>query len=162
MQVWTCYIISMPSGRLVANHNRNQCITSTLGWRKFTVNKYHVGKPVNETGSISSVLARGDSRESVSPLRPWARQVWNGWGGLLPPQKECCSSLHVRAAAGSHGRVPTFSPPLPRTMRRRIIEPDKLTEQAGGTSAPAIERCRGERAVHVEAGAVGGHRHDSW
>jgi hypothetical protein len=39
MQVWTCYIISMPSGGLVANHNRNQCITSTLGWRKFTVNK---------------------------------------------------------------------------------------------------------------------------
>jgi hypothetical protein len=38
MQVWTCYIISMPSGGLVANHNRNQCITSTLGWRKFTVN----------------------------------------------------------------------------------------------------------------------------
>jgi hypothetical protein len=29
----------MPSGELVANHNRNQCITSTLGWRKFTVNK---------------------------------------------------------------------------------------------------------------------------
>jgi hypothetical protein len=25
------YIISMPSGGLVANHNRNQCITSTLG-----------------------------------------------------------------------------------------------------------------------------------
>jgi hypothetical protein len=38
MQVWTSYIISMPSGGLVANHNRNQCITSTLGWRKFTVN----------------------------------------------------------------------------------------------------------------------------
>jgi hypothetical protein len=36
--VWTCYIISMPSGGLVANHNRNQYITSTLGWRKFTVN----------------------------------------------------------------------------------------------------------------------------
>jgi hypothetical protein len=28
----------MPSGGLVANHNRNQCITSTLGGRKFTVN----------------------------------------------------------------------------------------------------------------------------
>jgi hypothetical protein len=38
MQVWTCYIISMPSGGLVANHNRNQCITSTLGWWKFTIN----------------------------------------------------------------------------------------------------------------------------
>jgi hypothetical protein len=38
MQVWTCYIITMPSGGLVANHNRSQCITSTLGWRKFTVN----------------------------------------------------------------------------------------------------------------------------
>jgi hypothetical protein len=38
MQVWTCYIISMPSGRLVANRNRNQCITSTLGWRKLNVN----------------------------------------------------------------------------------------------------------------------------
>jgi hypothetical protein len=35
---WTCYIISVPSGWLVANHNRNQCITSTLGWWKFTVN----------------------------------------------------------------------------------------------------------------------------
>jgi hypothetical protein len=35
---WTCYIISVPSGELVANHNWNQCITSTLGWRKFTVN----------------------------------------------------------------------------------------------------------------------------
>jgi hypothetical protein len=43
MQVWTCYIISMPSGGLVANHNRNQCITSTLGWRKFTVNTLHGG-----------------------------------------------------------------------------------------------------------------------
>jgi hypothetical protein len=32
-------VISLvPSGGLVANHNRNQCITSTLGWRKFTVN----------------------------------------------------------------------------------------------------------------------------
>jgi hypothetical protein len=28
----------MPSGGLVANHNRNQCITSTLGLRKFTIN----------------------------------------------------------------------------------------------------------------------------
>jgi hypothetical protein len=28
MQVRTCYIISMRSGGLVANHNRNQCITS--------------------------------------------------------------------------------------------------------------------------------------
>jgi hypothetical protein len=28
----------MPSGGLVENHNRNQCITSTLGGRKFTVN----------------------------------------------------------------------------------------------------------------------------
>jgi hypothetical protein len=28
----------MPSGELVANHNRNQCITSTLGRRKITVN----------------------------------------------------------------------------------------------------------------------------
>jgi hypothetical protein len=28
----------MPSGGLVASHNRNQCITRTLGCRKFTVN----------------------------------------------------------------------------------------------------------------------------
>jgi hypothetical protein len=33
----------MPSGGLVANHNRNQCITSTLGGRKFTVNTYPMG-----------------------------------------------------------------------------------------------------------------------
>jgi hypothetical protein len=41
MQEWTCYIISVPSGGLVTNHNRNQCITSTLGWRRFTVNTLH-------------------------------------------------------------------------------------------------------------------------
>jgi hypothetical protein len=37
---WTCYIISVPSGGLVANHNRNQWITNTLGWRKFTINNH--------------------------------------------------------------------------------------------------------------------------
>jgi hypothetical protein len=42
---WTCYIISVPSGGLVANHNRNQCISSTLGWRKFTVNISPMLKP---------------------------------------------------------------------------------------------------------------------
>jgi hypothetical protein len=47
---WTCYIISVPSGRLVANHNRNQCITSTLGWRKFTINIF----PMLKTCSSSS------------------------------------------------------------------------------------------------------------
>jgi hypothetical protein len=30
----------MPSGGLVAIRNRNQRITSTLGWRKFTVNRF--------------------------------------------------------------------------------------------------------------------------
>jgi hypothetical protein len=39
IRCWTCYIISVPSGGLVENHKRNQCIKITLGWRKFTVNR---------------------------------------------------------------------------------------------------------------------------
>jgi hypothetical protein len=38
MQVWTCYIISMPSGGLVIIQSSNQSVTSALGWRKSTVN----------------------------------------------------------------------------------------------------------------------------
>jgi hypothetical protein len=41
----------MPSGGLVTNHNRNQCITSTLGWRKFTVNRDLVWKLILLIGS---------------------------------------------------------------------------------------------------------------
>jgi hypothetical protein len=47
---WTFYIISVPSGGLVANHNLNQCITSTLGWRKFTVNISPMLKPCLSSG----------------------------------------------------------------------------------------------------------------
>jgi hypothetical protein len=49
MQVWTCYIISMPSAGLVANNNWNQCITSTLGWRKFTINICSMLKPCSSS-----------------------------------------------------------------------------------------------------------------
>jgi hypothetical protein len=78
MQVWTCCIISMPSGGLVANHNRNQCITSTLGWRKFTVNRQHVlrdregrGRP---GGGPHSALRRREARPSASAAGGLSRQ----------------------------------------------------------------------------------------
>jgi hypothetical protein len=38
IKVWTCYIISMPSGGLVIIQSSNQSVTSALGWRKSTVN----------------------------------------------------------------------------------------------------------------------------
>jgi hypothetical protein len=52
-EVWTCYVISMPSGGLVANHNRNQCITSTQGWPKFTVNISPMLKPCSSSSKFS-------------------------------------------------------------------------------------------------------------
>jgi hypothetical protein len=39
IQRWTCYIISMPSGRLVPKWSSNHNITSVLGRRKLTANK---------------------------------------------------------------------------------------------------------------------------
>jgi hypothetical protein len=39
MQVWTCYMINMPSGRLVIIQSSNQSVTSALGWWKSTVNR---------------------------------------------------------------------------------------------------------------------------
>jgi hypothetical membrane protein len=38
MQMWTCYIISMPSGELVPNQSSNQNVTSDLGVLKSTAN----------------------------------------------------------------------------------------------------------------------------
>jgi hypothetical protein len=51
----------MPSGGLVANHNRNQCITSTLGWRKFTVNTEPTGT------AHSSTQGSTEARTSTAP-----------------------------------------------------------------------------------------------
>jgi hypothetical protein len=47
----------MPSGGLVANHNRNQCITSTLGGRKFTVN--------SDRGEVPDLSVSGDNFDLV-------------------------------------------------------------------------------------------------
>jgi hypothetical protein len=38
MHMWTCYIISMPRGRLVPNQSRNQCVTRAPGVSYFTAN----------------------------------------------------------------------------------------------------------------------------
>jgi hypothetical protein len=49
----------MPSGGLVANHNQNQCITITLGWRKFTVNNgkvTEVGSSIHEVFIVMMML----------------------------------------------------------------------------------------------------------
>jgi hypothetical protein len=40
IQRWTCYIISMPSGGLVPKWSSNHNITSVLGWRKSTANRF--------------------------------------------------------------------------------------------------------------------------
>jgi hypothetical protein len=80
MQVWTCYIISMPSGGLVANHNRNQCITSTLGWRKFTVNTHTIQSPFSlgfdrlraltcGTGQVKCTSCLSNHSSPTLPLR---------------------------------------------------------------------------------------------
>jgi hypothetical protein len=39
MHMWTCYIISMPSGGLVPNQSRKQCVTSALGVSYLTANR---------------------------------------------------------------------------------------------------------------------------
>jgi hypothetical protein len=75
---WTCYVISVPSGGLVVNHNRNQCITSTLGWRKFTINISPILKPCSS--SISNPCLKG---KSVLPSNVVPALSHSWWGKLL-------------------------------------------------------------------------------
>jgi hypothetical protein len=77
---WTCYIISVPSGGLVTNHNRNQCIRTTLGWRKFTVNSIplrYVGihyEHVKQLQCIQLIFPDpGTSEKKSGTSRFWSR-----------------------------------------------------------------------------------------
>jgi hypothetical protein len=90
MHVWTCYIISIPSGGLVANHNRNQCIISTLGWWKFTVNNRQQTAP--GIGSTQAIWSRHVSSASKSPDCIIAH--WSDWcTSPVRPVWCCCTSV---------------------------------------------------------------------
>jgi hypothetical protein len=61
----------MPSGGLVAYHNRNQCITSTLGLRKFTVNSTRASHGACEiAGELMLELVPLDNRVFVKRHEP--------------------------------------------------------------------------------------------
>jgi hypothetical protein len=68
MHRWTFYIISMPSGGLVPNQNRNQRVRSALGVSYLTTNS-HEPRLTPGTGLInckSQCSTRGSTCESVS------------------------------------------------------------------------------------------------
>jgi hypothetical protein len=61
----------MPSGGLVANHNQNQCITITLGWRKFTVNNgkvTEVGSSIREVFIVMKMLETQEGQLAGRPM----------------------------------------------------------------------------------------------
>jgi hypothetical protein len=60
----------MPSGGLVANHNRNQCITSTPGLRKFTINKDLPGHHLLAARNLIATTNDESYHDSASELPP--------------------------------------------------------------------------------------------
>jgi hypothetical protein len=78
----------MPSDGLVSNHNRNQCITSTLGWWKFTVNRGQRGATSllkrRRTDTEEHVAARCGSAVGQQGAQPTEAR----WFGRLDTSEE--------------------------------------------------------------------------
>jgi hypothetical protein len=144
MQVWTCYIISMPSGGLVTNHNPNQCITSTLGWRKFTVStllgRLHCPRP-------RPLKQRAVPRQTRAPRTAGVRAA--ACRAQVRARRPCphCPRRVRRAA---RGHAPVF--PLHSSLRRQegarpAIKVACCRAQADEPPASAIEGSHSELRV---------------